>query len=290
MDEEKSQLMVANMGKQLFRTRSPFQAFASEFRVARFVWLTNVRAAMENRVAFVMQIGGMMVNDISFVLVWTFFFQAVGVVNGWGTWESIGLLGFGTMSFGLAFGFGGGSTWLPRYVEDSSLDSFLLSPRNILWRLITNRFDLPAFGDVLFGAILLTIFAVKMQLSWIAILLMIGAIIPAAVVTLSMNLIAGCVAFYFQDAQGMSFSIFKTFLTPSLYPAGLFPGPAKLFFIFIVPSLVVGGLPVRVVEEGNVTLFLGIWMLAVLWLCISIAVFYGSLRRYESGNAIGLRS
>ena len=262
----------------------------SEFRVARLVWVTNVRAAMENRVAFVMQIAGMMVNDVSFVLVWTFFFQAVGTVNGWGAWESIGLLGFGTISFGLAFGFGGGTTWLPKYIEDSSLDSFLLSPRNVLWRMITNRFDLPAFGDVLFGAILLTIFAVKMQFPFISILLMIGAIIPAAAVTLSMNLIAGCVAFYFQDAQGMSFSIFKTFLTPSLYPAGLFPGPAKLFFIFIVPSLLVGGLPVSVVKDGNFPLFLGIWALGILWVCIAIAVFYVSLRRYESGNALGLRS
>ena len=260
-----------------------------ELRVARLVWMTNLRAAMENRVAFVMQIVGMMVNDISFVLVWMFFFQAVGTVNGWGAWESIGLLGFGTISFGLAFGFGGGATWLPQYVEDSSMDSFLLSPRNVLWRMITSRFDLPAFGDVLFGAILLTIFAAKMQLSVISILLIIGAILPAAAVTLSMNLIAGCVAFYFLDAQGMAFSLFKIFLTPSLYPAGLFPGPAKLFFIFIVPSLVVGGLPVRVVEEGNIPLFFGIWMLGILWVCIAIAVFYASLRRYESGNAIGLR-
>lgn len=277
------------MGKHPQQRPSLFKQILSEFRVARLVWVTNVRAAMENRVAFVMQIVGMMVNDFAFVVVWVFFFQAVGTVNGWSGWESIGLLGFGTISFGLAFGFGGGTTRLPTYVEDSSLDSFLLSPRNVLWRMVTSKFDIPAFGDVLIGGILLTIFAVKMQLSIGMILLMVGSILPAGLITWSMNLIAGCIAFYFQDAQGMSFSLFKTFMTPTLYPAGLFPGPAKLFFVFIVPSLVVGGLPVQAVEEGNIPLFLLIWGLAILWVLVGIGVFYFSLRRYESGNAIGLR-
>ena len=269
---------------------SMIRRVVSELRVARLVWVTNVRAAMENRIAFAMQILGMMVNDFAFVIIWTFFFQAVGAVNGWGGWESVGLLGFGTASFGLAFGFGGGVTWLPRYVEDSSLDGFLLSPRNVLWRMMTSRFDLPAFGDVLFGVILLTVFAVKMQLSLWAIVLLIGCIVPAAFITLSMSLIAGCIAFFLQDAQGIAFSVFKTFLTPTLYPSGLFPGPAKLFFIFVIPSLVVGGLPVQAVEEGSFSLFLLIWGLGILWLLVGIGVFYASLKRYESGNAIGLRS
>lgn len=262
----------------------------SELRVARLVWFTNVRAAMENRVAFVMQIVGMMVNDLAFVVVWMLFFQAVGTVNGWGGWESIGLLGFGTVSFGLAFGFAGGTTRLPSYVEDSSLDSFLLSPRNVLWRMVTSKFDMAAFGDVLFGILLLSVFAIKMQLSPGAVALMIGCILPAGLITLSMNLIAGCIAFYFQDAQGMAFSLFKTFMTPTLYPAGLFPGPAKLFFIFVIPSLVVGGLPVQAVAERSISLFLLVWVLAVFWVLMGIGVFYFSLRRYESGNALGLRS
>lgn len=262
----------------------------SELRVARLVWATNVRAAMENRVAFGMQIVGMMLNDLAFVAVWTLFFQAVGTVNGWGGWESLGLLGFGTASFGLAFGFGGGANWLPRYVEDATMDGFLLSPRNILWRVTTSKFDIPAFGDAVFGSILLIIFAVKMHLSLGAILLLVGCLIPSAFVTFSMSLIAGCLAFYLLDAKIMSNNIFKMFLTPSIYPSGLFPSGAKLFFIFIIPSLVVGGLPVEAVEQGSLPLFLLIWTLGIAWLLLSILLFSFSVKRYESGNAIGLRS
>ncbi len=278
------------MKSSVKRGPTVFRRMMSELRVAQCVWLTNVRAAMENRAAFAMQIVGMMVNDLSFVIVWVLFFQAVGTVNGWGGWESVGLLGFGTVSLGLAFGCCGGTTWLTKYVEDSSLDNFILSPRNVLWRMLTSRFDLPAFGDALFGAILLLAFAIKMQLSAWSIALLLGCILPAASITLSMSLIAGCVAFYIQDAQGLAFSLFKTFLTPSLYPAGLFPRPAKMFFVFVLPSLAVGGFPVQVIEEGNFGLFLLIWGLAIFWLVAGIAVFSFSLRRYESGNAIGLRS
>lgn len=276
--------------KPMSKTTSIAHRVMSELRVARLVWLTNVRAAMENRAAFAMQIVGMMVNDLAFVLVWMFFFQAVGTVNGWSGWESIGLLGFGTVSFGLAFGFCGGTTRLPTSVEDGSLDNFLLSPRNVLWRMTTSKFDIAAFGDVIFGIALLTIFAIKMRLAFGAVLLLIGCILPAGLITLSMNLIAGCVAFFFLDAQGMSFSLFKTFMTPTLYPAGLFPGPAKMFFIFVIPSLVVGGLPVQAIEGENVPLFLLVWVLALIWVSVGVGVFYFSLRRYESGNALGLRS
>jgi ABC-2 type transport system permease protein len=155
--------------------------------------------------------------------------------------------------------------------------------------VITNRFDLPAFGDVIFGVILLTIFAVKMQLSWFALGLLVGCILPAALITLAVNLCCGCIAFYLQDAQGIAFSVFKMFLTPSLYPGGLFPGASKFFFVFVVPSLVVGGLPVEAVEQQSLPLVLLIWALGLVWLFLGIFIFYASVRRYESGNAIGLR-
>lgn len=269
---------------------SLFSRMMSELHVARLVWVTNIRATMENRAAFGMQVVGMMLNDFAFVAVWTLFFQAVGTVNGWGGWESIGLLGFGTASFGLAFGFGGGATWLPRYVEDATMDDFLLSPRNILWRTATSKFDVPAFGDAVFGVILLVVFAVKMHLSLNAVLLLLGCLLPTALLTFSMSLIAGCLSFYLLDAKLMTNTIFKMFLTPSLYPSGLFPSGAKFFFIFIIPSLVVGGLPVEAVEQGSFPLFFLIWTLGIAWLLLAIMLFSFSVRRYESGNAIGLRS
>ncbi len=278
------------MKKIMKNGSSMMRAVTSELRVARVTWLTNVRAAMENRVAFALQIFGMMLNDMAYVIIWMLFFQAVGTVNGWGSMETVGLLGFGTISFGLAFGFGGGATWLTQYVEDGSLDSFLLAPRNVLWRTITSRFDLPAFGDVIFGALLLAVFALKMGLSWVSIAMMIGMILPAACITFSVSLCCGCVAFYVQDPQHVSFSLFKMFLAPSMYPAGLFPGLAKVFFIFVVPSIVVGGLPIEAVRQESFPLFFLVWAVGIFWLFLGIFVFYRSLRRYESGNAIGLRS
>jgi len=74
-------------------------------RIGWYAWRTNLRAAMEHRVAFALQVGGMVLNDSAFIAVWVLFFAAVGEVNGWNGWDSVGLLGFGTLSYVLGFGF-----------------------------------------------------------------------------------------------------------------------------------------------------------------------------------------
>lgn len=261
-----------------------------EMRVAFFVWKTNVRAALENRVAFALQVGGMMLNDCAFVVVWTLFFGAVGTVNGWGVWQAIGMLGFGTLGFGLAFSFGAGGSRLPRYVDDGSMDGFLLTPRNIFFRVVASKFDLAAFGDVIFGIVLLTIFIIGANISWLGVLMMIGVLPPIALVYLGVNMTVGSISFFVHDAQAIVFSLFKSFLTPSLYPGGLFPSVLKFVFTFFIPSLVVAGLPIDVVTNHDVTLFLLIWILGFVWIGIGYFTFSFGVRHYESGNAIGLRS
>lgn len=272
------------------RTSSIVSVIIAELRVARLTWLTNVRAAMSNRIAFSLQVGGMALNDCAFVAVWLLFFHVLGSVNGWGGIESIGLLGFATASFGLAFGFFGGSPYIHRYVEDGSMDGFLLSPRNIYWRLITSRCDIAALGDVVFGMIMLTVYLVLSHGTWVQALLMIGMLIPAAMITSSFSMFSQMLAFYVMDSSNIAMSVFKSFLSPSLYPAGLFPSATKFVFTFVIPATVVGGLQIEMLQGGGWPVFVTIWAIALAWLILSVLVFRISVRRYESGNAIGLRS
>ncbi len=266
-----------------------FRGIVAEFSVARLTWLTNLRSAMELRVAFFLQIIGMVLNDCSFVIVWLIFFNAVGTVNGWGAPETIALLGFNVLGFGLTFGFAGGSMWLPRYVEQGTFDSFLLSPRNLYVRTITSRFELPALGDALLGVILLVAYAVQtgsgMGLLWFL------AMLPATVIIyVSVSMTCSTAAFYFPDADHIVLAMFKMFLTPGLYPSILFPKIARFIFIVIIPSLAIGGLPVEAVKNHSLSTVAIVWAVAGGWLLISIVAFYGSVRRYESGNYIGIRS
>jgi ABC-2 type transport system permease protein len=271
-------------------TSSLTKKIAAELRVAFLCWRTNVRAAMANRLAFVLQVAGMMLNDTAFIAVWLLFFQVVGTVNGWSGIDSFGLLGFATASFGLAFGFCGGSPLVSRYVEDGSMDGFLLAPRSTYVRIITSKSDIAALGDLVFGSIILLIYGVVTGMSLAQIPFVVGMVVAGAVITQSVSMSAQMMSFYIIDAENISFSLFKCFLSPSLYPSGLFPSVTKFIFTFIIPATVVGGLPIEMLQTGSWTLFVTIWAVAIGWLILSMWLFRISVRRYESGNAIGLRS
>jgi ABC-2 type transport system permease protein len=277
--------MVAKRSKN---KRSLISGMIAEFNVAHIIWLTNLRAAMEFRVAFVMQIVGMMINDCAFLALWILFFQIMGNVNGWGGQQIFALLGMNLMCYGFAFGFAGGSLWMPRYVEQGTFDSFLLSPRNLYIRTIASHFDLAGLGDAILGVILIIVYAVMtgsaLSLVWFA------ALLPATTILfLSVSVICSTAAFYLPDSNHTMMAMFKTFMNPAVYPSALFPKVARFVFIFIIPSLTVGGLPVEAVMSHSFLTLGLVWLIAAIWLLISIAVFYGSVRRYESGNFVGLR-
>ena len=109
----------------------------------------NLTAAMALRTAFVMQVVGMMVNNSFLLMVWVFFFQSFGRINGWSVTEYIGMLGINTAGFGIAMSVFYGSAMLPRLVDNGSFDSLLLSPRRLYFRILTSALNMSAVGDFL---------------------------------------------------------------------------------------------------------------------------------------------
>lgn len=265
-------------------------ALVQNIRIAYFLWKKNLRAVMEYRVAFFLQVVGMMVNDSAFVIVWMLFFSITGTVNGWNGWDSLGLLGFGALTFGIAFGFFGGSHFISRYVLHGSLDEMMLSPVPVLLRVLCSKIDTSALGDAFFGVILLVIYLVHLQTSWITALFLICAVIPGVVITLSMSILAQLPSFFVSDGEAVGVSLFRSFLSPSLYPSALFPDGAKIFFTLVIPSTVVAGLPIQIMRSHSWTLLGMIWVLGIFWGVLAVFLFTRALRRYESGNRIGLHT
>ena len=260
----------------------------TEIKFAYLMWKTNVRSAAQLRGEFMLQVVGMMINNLSFVLVWFVFFQAIGSLNGWNAYDVIALSGCGSFGFGAVFSFFSGGTWIPRYVETGLLDGYLLSPRNLYMRIIASKFDITAIGDVMFGLILVG--AYSYLNGSIAPLLILFALTPAISLTyIAMNMITSCAAFYLPEAHNLARDLFKMFLGPSFYPSALFPPGARLIFTFFIPALIVGGIPVEVMKTHALSLVALIYGVAVVWFLLSIAFFYFSVKRYESGNFVGLR-
>ena len=86
------------------------------------------------------------------------------------------------------------------------------------------------------------------------------------------------------DASSVTGSLFELFLTPSLFHGGAFQGITRFIFTFIIPSLLIGTLPVEIVRNISLGKLLLVGVLALFWFIISISIFNQAIKKYESSN------
>ena len=262
----------------------------TELRIASYIIHTHLRSAMELRGAFSLQVLGMMMNNVAFLVIWLFFFHIFGSIQGWSSQETIGLQGFVALIFGLAFTFGMGVLHLPAMVDNGGFDTLLLSPRNLYLRVITSKGGIATVGDTLFGMILLVVFFVQSEATWQQILLLLSLVPPATMILLNAALISSLLCFLLPNSSSLSKSLFDVFFSPSMYPSGLFQGHVRTFFLFIIPSLAIAGIPIEIVRDTNLKGWLIVWTLGIVWTLLGIYLLQLAVRRYESGNLVGVKS
>ncbi len=245
---------------------------------------------MELRLSFGLQVFGMMLNNISLVAIWIFFFKAFGEVHRWSVAETIALQGFIALVFGLAFGFFEGVWALPKRVHHGTFDSLLLAPTSLYFRILSDKVRPSAFGDMIYGIILLCTYIAITQPSAVQIILLIGMVVPATLILVNVSLVSTLLAFVIPDAEAIAESIYEIFFSPSLYPSALYQGIIRFVFIFVIPSLAIGGLPVEIVRDVKFSWFLAVWAIAAFWTVLANFLLKKAVRRYESGNLIGSHS
>jgi len=256
----------------------------SELRFAVHTIKKHIQNSAELRTSFAMSIVGMMLNNLSFILLWAFFVQSVGVINGWTIPDIIGLNGFLSLTFGLMFSVMGGMRKLPIYVSSGAFDRFLLSPKNILLTVSTSAFVAPAVGDCFFGVSALAMYAYLIDASMYQVILMVFLAIFATITFFSVGLAVYSTSFFFTDGKTVSSSLFEIFLTPATFHGGLFQGAMRFGFTFLVPALVVGALPIEIIRDVSVNGLIVVALISIAWLCIGLAVFGAGIKKYESAN------
>lgn len=247
----------------------------------------NFLNARELKSAFIISIIGMFLNNFSFTFLWLYFGKSVGVLNGFAPMDIFGIYAINTTSYGIVCAFLYGLFNIPSYISSGNFDKFLITPKNTLIKVVTSSISTSAFGDLLFGVTCFIIFCLSAKLSVIGILLMILFIILSTIIFFSFSLICMSISFYLMDGENISNGLYGMFVGSSLYHGGAFTGVLKAIFIFIVPSLLLGTVPIEIINSFSFVKVLLFIVLTVFWLVFSIYFFYRSLRKYESNNFFG---
>jgi ABC-2 type transport system permease protein len=258
--------------------------YMKEIKFALYAIKKNIQNSAELKTSFLMNVFGMAINNTAFIIIWVFFVKTVGVINGWTARDIIGLLGFGTICFGVVLSVGDGLRRLPDLVSSGSFDRFLLSPKNLLIRIATSSFGSSAVGDTIFGIVCLIFYGILIHATLLQVLLIIFLIIITTIIFLSLVIIIYSTSFLFVDSDQVTTGIFNFFLTPSLFNGGAFHGLMKFIFIFIVPSLLIGAIPVEIVRDISIGKLLLICILTLFWFFLSIKIFNKCVKKYESSN------
>jgi ABC-2 type transport system permease protein len=264
--------------------------FIKETKIALYCIKINIRAEMQLKAAFLTQIIGMILNDSAFILIWAIFFQVMGKVNGWGSVEMLGAQSIHMFTYGIVMGFFYGAHNISDYVTNGQLDNFLLTPRSFYMRIISSSFSVPAIGDIFFGFAIYIVFAIQAQLNVLQIFLTLAIVPAAALIFLNIIIVFGMVGFFLYDAGDIQHNLVDLFVTPGIFPGGLFEGVIRIFFLFVFPALMISSFPIEIVKNYSLIGFITIWGLAIFWTFVANKLLNFVRRKYESGNLIGARN
>lgn len=255
-----------------------------ELYFALYAIKKNIQSSAELRTSFLTNIIGMAINNVAFILIWIFFIQSVGVINGWTSIDIIGLQGFVALGFGIIFSVGMGIRNIPSYVSSGSFDCFLLSPKNLLLRIATSTFGVSAIGDMVFGIVCLVIYAVLLDITLTQLIFILILVVFSTTIFLAISIIVYSASFLFVDSGNVVSGLFELFLAPALFHGGSFQGVMRFIFTFIIPSLLIGSLPVEIIRNLSFDKLILVGILSLFWLTISIILFNKGVRKYESSN------
>ncbi|MEM7262166.1 MAG: ABC-2 family transporter protein [Planctomycetota bacterium] len=260
--------------------------FRNWARFALAMGALNVKATLAHRGAFWLQATIMMVNNLIFCVTWFIFFAHFEEINGWRLGELLALYGVVALSFGCSVAFSGGTREIARMVVDGDLDTFLAQPKSVLTQAVCSRSFASGWGDIASGFILLGLsgYATLENTPLILLSTLCGWAIIA-----STAVIAHSLAFWLGPIGDLARQFTHFLITFAVYPQNIYGGWVKVLLFTVVPAGFIGFLPVELLGEFDA------WQLAALvggtlgYLGIAYAAFSLGLRRYESGNRIGVR-
>ena len=255
-------------------------------RVAAFLaayWRTNLAAHAEYRFSFAVQVVSMMVNNSTWLAFWALFFRRFPEVRGWTFPDMVAVWSVGAAGLGLARLAFGGVTLLPGLIERGGLDTYLPQPKPVLLHVLVSRMSTFSLGDLAWGTgCFLLLYPWKVwQLAAFAV-----AVLSVAALVTGVLVLTGSLGFWLGRSGTLQTEIYAGLLHFATWPPTVYGPEVRLVLYTVLPALLVGYLPARMLREASVIDLLVLVAAGVGFAGAGALVFHRGLRRYESGNRV----
>ena len=247
------------------------------------VWKANLQSVLEYRVAFLLQVFGMMINNAIYFLIWAIYFERFKEVRGWGLNDMFVTYGIIASGFGLVSLLFGNVFNLGEVIAKGRLDYYLSMPRPVLLHTLASRSIASGMGDFTYGFVS---YALSGQYSWDGLGRFLVGMVCAATVFAAFMILVQSLAFWIGNTAYLSNMALNAIITFAIYPITLFDNTAKLILFTLIPAALMGALPAQFVHSFTWATLAEIFLGSLAFLGLAVAAFRLGLKRYESGSGI----
>jgi len=248
---------------------------------------TSIKASVSLRWNFIFEMFLMLFNNLIFFSMWWIFFLQFNDIAGWTFRDMAALMSIGTGAYGLRQICFGGVKSLARYIVSGGLDSFMTQPKNILIHIIGSK-SLPNGWGQLLTSLLIVVLTGLTDLYTTSMIIL--GVICGCVVFASMAIISHSMAFWLGPVETLAQKYCDSLFLFALYPSNIYSDILRFMMFTVLPAGLISYLPVELVRKFSWLYLFGIVSGALFLGTISFAIFYLGLKRYESGNQVGIRA
>ncbi|WP_342479074.1 ABC-2 family transporter protein [Paenibacillus sp. FSL H7-0350] len=247
----------------------------------------NLASSLEYRASFITQIFGMALSNSSFILFWWITFSQIGgEIAGYQFKDVLFIWAITSTGFGLGQILFANASNLTKLIVTGEFDAFLLQPCNVLLNLLCSRTRLSAYGDFIYGLIIMCLFYTDNMSAWLWFIC--GAFICAVLLT-AVTLTAHTLSFYWGDASMIGQFATEFIINFSIYPEKIYGPFVRVLMYSIIPAGIAVHIPLQLFHAFALPKLLMALVGVALYCFLAGAFFYRGIRRYESGNTIVTR-
>ena len=240
---------------------------------------------MLNKVTFVTNIVFMILNNASFIIQNVILFSLKDDIGGYEFKQVLLLWGVAAGTYGVSRFFFKNAFSLSDTINNGKLDAYLVQPKNVLISSITSDVETSAIGDIIYAYIMLLVYGFNICNFMLFTLF----IICGGLILTSISVILSSLSFWFNKSDiivDTGNSLMTNFAT---YPDGIFKGLVKVLLFTLIPVGIVNYIPVKILSEFNMCLFLLIILVTILSIVFSFIIFNNGLKKYSSSNLMVAR-
>lgn len=252
----------------------------------------SIKTQLEYRYAFVMNILGWAMTYAGTAITMWVLLYSFGDIKGWSFWQLLFLFALAVLSWGISVIFFYHFRELDQYIIQGTFDRFLVRPINPFVHYMSIKFDVGAFGQLLFSIIAVAIAYHQLGLDWTLRqwLVLAGALTGGTLIQGGLLVAVSALAFWTNRSEPFYWAL--VWPTKSLinYPLTVFPRFIQLFLTFIVPYAFVNYLPALFLlgkTEENISHWWGAFsaVAGIIFFTLCYKLWMKGLSQYKSAGS-----